>query len=173
VEYLCQMDIKKIIQEEIMTSVANFPQFGDRLRSISEVGEGTTAYPFQFDNMSDNEVHYYFSTEGFDYDVILNGDQRSGNWDMQFGAIGGTPSDVTNEGKPLKIMSTLVQITYDFIERYKPNVIRFRPEKDEEYDDDKRRYNLYMAYIKKNLIRNYTVYERGEYIIIKKLEPIR
>ena len=47
------MDIKKIIQEEIMTTVANYPRFGDRLNSISEVGEGTaSAYPFKFDNTS-------------------------------------------------------------------------------------------------------------------------
>ena len=167
--------IKDIINEEIMTTVANYPQFGDRLRSISEVGEGSsTAFPFEFDNISDNEVHYYFSTEKFDYDVILNGEPRSRTWDMQFGAVGGTPADVTNEGKAFKIMSTLVQITNNFIEKFKPNVLRFKPEKDEEYDgDDKRRYNLYMAFIKKHMIRDYTVYERADYIIIQRLNPIK
>ncbi len=169
------LSLKDIINEEILNTVANYPEFGDRLDSISEVGEGSsTAYPFQFDNISDNEVHYYFSTEGFDYDVILNGDQRSGKWNMQFGAIGGTPSDVTNEGKPLKIMSTLLNITNDFIKKFEPNVLMFKPEKNEEYDgDDKRRYNMYMAFIKKHMIRNYTVFERGDYIIIQKLNTIK
>ena len=159
-----------IINEEIMTNVANFPQFGNRLNSISEVGEGNTApYPFKFDDTSFNEVHYYFNSEEYEYDVtIINSDPQSGIWDMQFGTIGGTPSDITNEGKPFKIMSTILQITNDFIERQKPNVLKFRPEKDEKRPDDKRRFNFYMQFIKKNMIPMYFVHEYGEYIIIER-----
>jgi len=166
-------NIITIIQEEIMSTVANFPQFGDRLRSISEVGEGSRgAYPFEFDNTSFNEVHYYFSTEGFDYDVILNlGDMYSGVWDMQFGTIGGEPEDETNEGKQFNIMATLIQITKDFIERFQPNALRFKPAK--KNNADKRRFNFYMAYIKKNIVKGYTVYSYGDYIIIERISKIK
>lgn len=164
-----------IIKEEIMTTVATYPRFGDRLNSISEVGEGSsTPYPFKFENTSFNEVHYYFSTEEHDYDVVINlTDQYAGVWMMQFGTIGGDVADVTNEGKPLQIMATLIQITNDFITRFKPNELRFRPEKDEEREDDNRRFNLYMSFIKKNMIRDYMVYSYGDYIIIKRKIPIK
>jgi len=33
------LNILDIIKEEIMNTVANYPQFGDRLKSIDEVGE--------------------------------------------------------------------------------------------------------------------------------------
>lgn len=166
-------NIITIIQEEIMTTVANFPQFGDRLRSISEVGEGTRgAYTYTFENTSFNEVHYYFSTEEFDYDVIVNlVDQHALVWDMQFGTIGGEPEDETNEGKQFNIMSTLVQITKEFIEKFKPNALRFKPAKKD--NTDKRRFNFYMAYIKKNMVKGYAVYPYGEYIIIERISKIK
>jgi len=167
------MDIKKIIQEEIMTTVANYPQFGDRLNSISEVGEGTAgAYSFKFDNTSFNEVHYYFNTEMYEYDVIINQvDPHAGVWDMQFGPIGGTTKDITNEGKHLKIMATLIQIVNDFIDNLKPNILRFKPEKED--DDDNRRFKFYMAFITRNMRKDYFVHEYGDYIIIERKIKIK
>ena len=166
-------NIIKIIQEEIMTTVANFPQFGDRLKSISEVGEGTsTAYPFKFENTSFNEIHYYFNTEEYEYDVQINNvDVHAGIWDMQFGRIGGTPHEETNEGKPLQIMATIIQITNDFIDRMKPNILKFKPTK--KSFKDNRRFNLYMAFIKKNMRTNYFVYEYGDFIIIERKVKIK
>jgi len=169
------MDVKKIIQEEIMTTVANYPQFGDRLKSISETGEGSSrAYPYKFENTASDEVHYYFDTEEYEYDVIVNlMDPYAGTWTMQFGTIGGTPDEITNEGKPLQVMSTLLQITTDFIERFKPNALQFKPEKDESREDDKRRFNLYMQFIKKNIPSLYMVYPYGDYIIIERKIKIK
>jgi hypothetical protein len=169
-------NIIDIINEEIMTSVANYPLFGDHLRSISEVGEGSsTPYQFKFENTAFNEVHYYFSTEEHDYDVQLNQtDPRAGVWMMQFGTVGGDVKDITNEGKPLKIMATITQITNDFIDRLQPNILQFKPEKDEDYEgDDKRRFNLYMAFIKKHMKEGYTVFKYGDFIVIKKFKPIK
>lgn len=164
-----------IINEEIMTSVANYPVFGDRLRSISETGEGSsTAYPFKFDNVSFNEVNYNFDTEEDEYVVIINNvDIYSGIWEMQFGTVGGTPQDVTNRGRVFNVMATILQITNDFINRYKPNVLRFKPEKDEERQDDKRRFNIYMQYIKKNIPPDYFVFEYGDYIVIERKAKIK
>lgn len=163
-------DIKLIIKEEILNTVANFPQFGDRLCSISEVGEtNTTPYPFRFDNVSYNEVNYNFDTEEDEYIVIINNvDVHAGAWEMQFGVAGDTPQDVVNRGRVFRVMATIMAITNDFIDKYKPNILRFKPEKDEERENDKRRFNLYMAYIKKNMRKDYIVFEYGDYIVIER-----
>lgn len=163
-------DIKKIINEEIMNTVANYPQFGQRLRSINEIGEGNVQpYPFTYDNTSFNEVHYYFSTEKYDYDVQINNtDPRAGTWELQFGPVGESVETVTNEGKQFKVMSTVLQIINDFIEKHQPNRLSFKPVKDEEKDDDKRRFNFYMSYIKRNMRKEYFVHEYGDYIVIER-----
>lgn len=166
-----------IINEEIMTSVANHPQFGDRLDSISETGEGNAgAYKFYFENSADDEVEYRFETEEDDYVVVITNIDQAGTWELQFVTIGGTPEDVINRGRVFKVMGTVLQITNDFIVRFKPNKLQFKPVKDEERDDDKRRFNMYMQYIKKNMRPEYFVYEYGEYIIIErkiKIQPKR
>ena len=150
-----------IIKEEIMTTAANYPQFGDRLRSINEIGEASAKpYPFTFDHVSFNEVNYNFETEEDDYVVMINNvDPNAGVWMMQFGTVGGTPQDVVNRGRIFNVMATVLQITNDFLDRFKPNVLRFKPEKDESKPNDKRRFNIYMAYIKKHMRNDYFVYE--------------
>jgi len=167
--------IIEIINEEIMTTAANFPNFGDRLRSINEIGDANRApYPFRYDNASFNEVHYYFSSEQYDYDVIItNTDTRAGTWELQFGTIGGSTDDVTNEGNQFKILSTIVKIIYDFIDKHQPNALSFKPSKDEDRDDDKRRFNFYMAYIKQNITKDYFMREYGDYIIIERKIKIK
>ena len=164
------LNIIDIINEEIMTTVANFPRFGDRLNSISETGEGSsTPYPYRFDNVSDNEVNYHFDTEEDEYIVIINNvDMYAGVWEMQFGIVGGTPEEVTNRGRMFNVMATVLQITNEFIDKYKPNRLQFKPSKDEEREDDKRRFRLYMQYIKKNMRPEYMVYEYGDYIVIER-----
>lgn len=161
-----------IIKEEIMTTVANYPQFGNRLNSISEVGEGTAgAYPFKYENIAFNHVEYHFDTEdGDDYivGITMVGD---GEWYMQFGVAGGTPQDVINRGKLFKVMATILGIVNDFIERHEPNILKFEPSKDTEKDDDNRRFNLYMQYIKKNMRRDYHIEPRGDWIFIRRKIP--
>ena len=169
------MDIKKIIQEEIMTSVANFPRFGDRLNSISETGEGSShSYPYRFDNVSDDEVNYHFDTEEDEYVVIINlVDMYARVWEMQFGTVDGTPETIVNRGRMYSVMATVMAITNDFIDKYKPNALKFRPSKDEDRDDDKRRFNLYSQYIKKNGRNDYISYPYGDYIVIERKAKIK
>jgi len=169
-------NIKDIIKEEILNTVANYPLFGDHLRSINEVGEGTAGvYPFRFDNVAYNEVNYHFDTEEDEYVVIINNtDPRAGVWEMQFGIVGGTPKDVVNHGRLFKVMGTIIQITNNFIDKFKPNILRFKPEKNEErLGDDMRRFNLYMAYIMKNMRLDYFVFEYGDYIVIERKVKIK
>lgn len=179
--------ILDIITEEIESLYsANFPEFGERLHHLDEIaeeleslleyGEATLPpYPFTFDNISDFEVNYNFDTEdGDEYVVIVKLiDRVKRIWDLQFGISGGVPTDVINKGKRDKVMSTLVKIVYDFVDRFKPNALRFEPSKNSEYEKqhgnvDNRRYNMYMAYIKKNMRQDYIVYSYGSYIIIER-----
>lgn len=164
------LNIKKIINEEIMTTVANYPQFGQRLNSINEIGEGNLQpYPFKYENTSFNEVHYYFSTEGFDYDVQINNtDSRAGIWTLQFGPIGGSVETITNEGKQFKVMTTVLHIITDFIEKHTPNRLSFKPIKDKNKNNTAQRFNFYMTYVKKHIPKEYLVHEYGDYIVIER-----
>jgi hypothetical protein len=163
------LSIKQIINEEIMDTVANYPQFGERLLNLHEVGEAIgKPYPYTFDNISYNEVHYDFDTEEDQYSVIFNLEDRiKGIWNLQFGVVGGTPETTTNAFKIANVMATVVKIVNEFIDKFKPNAIKFLPSKTAG-DNDMRRHNLYMAYIKKNMRPDYFVHEVLPYIIIEK-----
>lgn len=166
--------IVKIINEEIMTSVANFPRFGERLQSISEIFDTKNPYPFKFDNVSYNEVNYHFDTPKNQYVVVIeNTSPSQGIWVMQFGVVDGTPEDITNEFKVSEVMATLHEILNDFIERYSPNAISIKPAKDNELEkerdrEDLRRFKVYMEYIKRNMRPEYFVREYGDEIIIER-----
>ena len=170
--------VTEIIKEEIMTSVANYPQFGDRLNSINEVGDASgKPYSFKFEDVSFNEVHYSFITEDQDdYIVyITNTDIQNGVWDMQFGVSGGGPEDVINKGRMYSVMSTILKITNDFIDKRKPNILKFEPAKknDNERSDNMQRFKLYMAYLKKNMRPEYFGFEYYPYIVIERKVKIK
>lgn len=175
--------IKQIISEEIESLYsANLPEFGERLLNIDdkynhnldEYGEANLpAYNFNLEDMGYNQVNYNFDTEdGDEYVVIFNQfDRVKRLWDLQFGVTDGTPTDVLNRGRRDRVMSTLVKIVYAFVDKYKPNAIRFKPSKTKG-EEDMRRHTLYMAYIKKNMRPDYFVYPYGEYIIIERKAKI-
>jgi len=179
--------VVNIITEEIESLYsANFPEFGERLHTLNEIEEELESlveygeaslppYPFTFDNISYNEVNYNFDTEdGDEYVVMFNlADRVKRIWELQFGIAGGAPNDVVNRGRRDKVMSTMVKIVNDFIERLKPNYIKFEPSKNEEYEEtrgklDNRRFDMYMAYIKKNGRPDYIVYQYKPYIVIER-----
>jgi len=161
-----------IINEEILSTAANFPRFGDRLKSISETGEGTAeSYPFTYHNISDNQIEYHFDTVEEAY-IVSFAMAAQGDWYMEFGVAGGMPQDIINKGELFKVMSTVLKIVNDFLDRHQPDTLRFEPSKDEERDDDNRRFNLYMQYIKKNMRKDYYVEPRGDWILIKRKLPI-
>lgn len=167
------LDIKKIVREEIEglnhLYQANFPRFGDRLDSINELFE-RQPYPFTFDNVGFDEVNYHFDSPKNEYVVIMNNtNPAEGIWYMQFGTVGGTPDEVTNENKVSEVLSTLAKIVNDFADRYKPNTMVIEPAKDEaRSNDDMRRYNIYMNFIKKNMRPDYYVQEYGDKILIQR-----
>jgi len=140
---------------------------------LNEIGEGTKTYHWEFvEKDEDGNYFYSFQTEKSHYDVAV-ADLEDGIYDLSFNAIGAdwdTDLD-TNEGVPLRVLSTVVDIARDFIKRANPEVVIFRPIKTKEANrqDDMRRYKLYGAYIKKNLPPDYKLIDSGEmYRIVKK-----
>lgn len=167
--------IIKIINEEIMTSVANHPQFGDRL-NLQEIGDGSgQPYQYQFQDVGFKEVEYSFTTEdGDDYIVeVVNVDVNNRVWEMMFQVVGGGHGDVVDKGKIFQVMATILQISNEFIGKYKPNILKFKPSKNEEGEEDPRRFKLYMSYVQKNITRDYFAFEYFPYIVIERKIKIK
>ena len=143
--------------------------------SLNEIGEGTKTYAWRFDDEdADGNYFYSFDTEKSTYTVGI-ANLEDGMYDLSFNTTSpdGDP-DVsldTNEGVPLRVLSTVVDIARDFIQKTNPDTVIFRPIKTKEVDkqDDMRRYKLYGAYIRKNLPSEYKLIDFGEtYRIVKK-----
>lgn len=143
------------------------------MKMLNEIGEGTKTYSWRFNEEDeDGNLYYSFQTEKNYYDVGV-ADLEDGMYDLSFNAIG-KDQDIdldTNEGVPLRVLSTVMEIAKDFINRKDPEIVIFRPIKTKEAnkEDDQRRFKLYGAYLKKNIPSNYNLMTLGDsYRIIKK-----
>lgn len=141
---------------------------------MSEVGDTSNVETYKYSKNEvgadyDEEVYKIkFTTESdTSYVVVIHKIDRNedGNWrmDLEFGieneSEGGLPpsydyKSVVNKGEMYKVMATVVQITKKEVEiskqRNQPiKMIRIEPSKN--FENDTRRANLYMAYIKKNM----------------------
>ena len=128
----------KIIKEEI---------------DLFELGEiNLPSYPFTLDN-----GNYYFDVDDDKYEVLfkkfLNSDY---GYDVTFKTINNLHSFDTNKNKQYKIMSTIITILKNFIEKNKPLAIGFSGSKTKGSNDN-RRINMYNAYVSKNFVN--TEYE--------------
>ena len=167
--------ITEIINEEIMTTVANYPQFGDRLH-LNETGEGSAKpYPYKFNDVSFSEVEYTFETEDQDEYIVevINTDMINRIWDMQFNIKGEDHEYVADKGRMFSVMSTLLKISEEFIEKYKPNILKFRPSDKEGGEPDMRRFKLYLAYVERNIKPEYYAYEYYPFIVIERKVKIK
>ena len=127
---------------------------------LNEIGEGTKAFPWSFDDTDgDGNYFYSFKTPKNDYSVGI-ADLEDGMYELSFNTVENASLD-TNEGVMLKVMSTVVEITKDFISRTKPEAIYFRPIKTGG-PEDSRRGRIYTAYIKKNLPSDYSLMTTGD-----------
>jgi hypothetical protein len=136
--------------------------------SLNEIGEGTKPFSWKF-NGKDSAGNYFYSfdTDNSTYDVAI-ADLEDGMYELSFNTISkdGDP-DVsldTNEGVPFRVLSTVVEIAKDFLQKVNPYIVIFRPIKTKETNkqNDTRRYKLYGAYLKKNLPSNYELVDLGE-----------
>lgn len=145
------------------------------MSKLNEIGEGTKTYSWKFDDEdADGNYFYSFDTDNSTYSVGV-ANLEDGMYDLSFNTTSkdGDPDTSldTNEGVPLRVLSTVVDIARDFIQRANPGTVIFRPIKTKEIDkqDDMRRYKLYGAYIRKNLPSEYRLIDFGEtYRIVKK-----
>jgi hypothetical protein len=142
---------------------------------LNEIGEGTKTYAWRFDDEdADGNYFYSFDTENSTYSVGV-ANLEDGMYDLSFNTTSkeGDPDTSldTNEGVPLRILSTVVEIAKDFLSRVDPKIVIFRPIKTKEANKggDQRRFNLYGAYLRKNLPSNYNLMTVGDsYRILKK-----
>jgi len=144
------------------------------MRMLNEIGEGTKPYHWEFvDEDEDGNRFYSFQTEKNYYDVGI-ANLEDGMYDLSFNAMSGDwDSDLdTNEGVPLRVLSTVVEIAKDFIAKVQPEIVIFRPiktKKGDEKEKDQRRSKLYGAYLKKHLPSDYNLMTLGDsYRIVKK-----
>ena len=158
--------IRRIIKEEFNNlHTSQLPEFGDRLHNLNEI-ELTTKEPYKYKRSDINYdyVEYEFDSENYEYLAIFQLENRYKRiWSFQFGVSDGTPESITNEFKISNVMSTIINIILDFINKYKPNAIKIHP-------SDQRRYRLYTAAIKEVENDNPNYYPRyiGEYIVIER-----
>jgi hypothetical protein len=143
--------------------------------TLKEIGEGTKTYSWRFDDEdADGNCFYSFDTENSTYSVGI-ANLEDGMYDLSFNTTSkdGDPDTGldTNEGVPLRVLSTVVEIAKDFLKRKDPEIVIFRPIKTKEANKggDQRRFNLYGAYLRKNLPSNYNLMTVGDsYRILKK-----
>ena len=158
-----------IIPDKDITSVDNDGNF------LKEIGEGTKTYSWKLDDQdADGNYFYSFDTDNSTYSVGI-ADLEDGMYDLSFNTTSkdGDPDTSldTNEGVPLRVLSTVVEIAKDFINKADPDTVIFRPIKTKEVnkEDDMRRYKLYGAYLRKNIPSNYSLMDLGgTYRIVKK-----
>jgi hypothetical protein len=143
-------------------------------QSINEIGEGTKSFNWRFDAKDSAGNYFYsFDTDNSTYDIAI-ADLEDGMYDLSFNTTSpdGDPDTNldTNEGVPLRVLSTVVDIAKDFLQKANPEIIIFRPIKTREAnkEDDQRRYKLYGAYLRKNLPSNYTLTDTGELYRVEK-----
>ena len=149
---------------------------------LQEIGEASLE-PYDFDQVYDDEeqVNYVFVSsdepmQGSEYVVkFTTGGPATGDdaWDISFEA--NETVATTDEGQPLKIMSTVVAIVKDFIDRPGLNrgirefVFAGVGKPDEEGRDRTSRTKMYMRFLKKNMPEGTKIREAGQNVIFFEL----
>lgn len=165
-------DLRKYLTENKLTSNSKLDEIGDASSEAykwealpkSEAGEGHSySYKFTTDNGIEYEAEFWYSP--------LDGKKGKLLYLFEFapsdafdGGDDGNPL-VTNEGTPLRVMSTIVQILKDFIDKNPTAAVQYSAGKN--FSGDARRAKLYMAYVKKLLPSNYEVVEKGDDVLIQ------
>jgi len=126
------MPIDNFIFESTLNEVgeANIPNLGWELNydkgreALYTFNNGPETYNVHIDKKSPGNISFYFSCDG-DRD------------------------NSTNSGNPLTVMGTVISILKDYLTN-NPEVNTFSFVPSVEYPNDDRRFNIYMAFIRKN-----------------------
>jgi hypothetical protein len=126
------------------------------ISKLNEIGEAN-AEPFEFrkGTTSEKNVTYEFKTDSnLDYIAEFDLVDSTPTYEYSFKTKDGKYTDNTNKGELARIMSTLVKVLLDFLERSKGKVsVMIDPAKVDKKDN--RRGRLYQIYVKKNLPSGY------------------
>ena len=124
--------------------------------NIFEVGDASVpAYPFVRTDRSTTDNPYFVAYEfvtdaGINYEVTFA--KVHGVISINFSA-NNSINDVVNKGEMYAVMSTITKIIIQYLRSFKKNAsvkfIKIEPSKN--FEGDRRRTNLYLAYIKKQL----------------------
>jgi hypothetical protein len=120
---------------------------------INEIGDsGASTYPFT--NPSKG-IYRFKSDSDLEYRVELEERSDSGlgsTLEISYRLLGDMYNMVTNKGEQFRVMATLIETVKDYL-KDNPQVkhISFVPVKSFDRENDNRRANLYMAYVKKQL----------------------
>ena len=132
---------------------------------LKEVGEATTTpYKWKKASTKENTVFFTFTTdqdtsykvalENYIYEDFHDDNKEYPAIDVSFGIKEKgkySPSTVTNKGEMYRVMSTIVNIIKDYLNRNKMiKVIMYEPLK-KEGEKGFKRNDLYMAFIKKQI----------------------
>ena len=146
---------------------------------LNEVGEGNVEpYPIAIERSDSIHKIYTFTTEDsdkyyveFDSAGDTNDDGVGGLWATDFGIKNDTDNfnftQVTNKGRIYRIMATLVKLMKGFLANTKPDTLVIEPTKTKNIED-RRRFSLYLQFIKKHLPLDYEYTEDSKEILIKK-----
>ena len=134
---------------------------------INEIGEIKNPFDWGFRDVDDDGNYFYrFDSPQNEYSVGItyNGDD---SYELSFTTVGEMGQD-TGEGVATRVLSTVMEVALDFIDRANPQEVIFRPIKTKG-EEDRRRFNVYGIYLKKNLPSNYNMITLGDtYRWIKK-----
>ena len=141
---------------------------------INEIGEGNTIpYPFKADGYGED---YTFKTENRNYEVKFNTQPFNRFFLLSFKESLGTYTADLNDNNQYRVMSTLIAIVKDFVNKNNPLGIYFAGSKSKEQlkngkaVDDQRRNKMYFAYIAKHLTSKFElkIIDADHYAIRKK-----
>jgi hypothetical protein len=140
---------------------------------INEIGDGSSqSYDVSIIKSDDSIKEYRFQTEDNDiyYVNFFKENDYENNWYVCFG-IKNKKGRIdyiitTNKGRLFKVMTTISKIMKGFIFNTKPDKIWLEPTK--KNTEDRRKFSLYLQYIKKQLPLDYEYIETDILILIKK-----
>jgi ribosome-binding factor A len=136
---------------------------------LNEVGEISNPFDWKYD-FADDDGNYFYSFNSpqnkYSVGISWSGDD---SYEVLFNTEGEMGQD-TGEGVAMRVLSTVTAITLDFIDRIDPEEVILRPIQTKKAGDkvDTRRFNVYGAYLRKNLPSGYKLITLGDtYRMIK------
>lgn len=151
-------DIKKDLNVDVNlgTHATQSPRLNEDV--INEIGE-TLVDPYQYrENYFDLGVYYYFETEDgdkyvvrfFDLGAVQQNKSSQNTYTLEFATNGEQGHvNIVNKGRSYKVISTIIHIVKEFMDRKNPKRISFSPVSN--FPNDERRKNMFLNYLKKQI----------------------